>query len=105
MPESLSKPRGRPRKSAFDRLSAQVTVRFKVEEAVRLDGLAAEAGLTASEYLRMQAFGASPAPQVGPGLRNDVYQLLLAVRRGLRDGLPAPIIADRMGAVLDRLQQ
>ena len=53
----------------------------------------------------MRVLADRPAPGIAPDLKHDLYRLLLAVQRGLGDGLPSPALADRMQAVIDRMQQ
>ena len=96
---------GRPRKSALERRSAQITVCLKLDEAAQLDLFAEEAGSSVSEYVRNRLLADRPAPALAPALKHDLYRLLLSVQRGLRDGLAPSSLAERMQAVIDRLQE
>lgn len=77
-----SRRRGRPKKAAGEVRSARVQVLFTAAEKVQLEGLASEAGLSVSEYLRRR------------GLDRPVESVLDAADRG-RVG--------RLGANLNQL--
>ena len=94
---------GRPRKPALERRSVQVSACFRLDEAAQLDLFAAEAGMTTSEFLRTRAFATSAAPAIAPDLKHDIWRLLLAVQRGLHDGVAPAVIIGRLQAVMDRL--
>lgn len=50
--------KGRPKLTAEDRRAARLTIRFSDEEQAALEGLAAEAGLSVSAFVRAAALGA-----------------------------------------------
>lgn len=116
-PPAALRKRGRPPVPDAEARSKRITIRLEPDEAARLAGLAARAGLTESEFIRRAIKGArvsatTKTPEADFALvrelvaqGNNLNQIARAVNR--TRGVPAGTAdaLDKINALLDRLLQ